>query len=166
MEKLIHDFGVGLFFWQILLFLALLFLLKKVAWKPILNAIEEREEGIRKSLQEAEKARKEMQNLTAHNEKIMKEARLERESLLKEARSIHDKTIEEAKQKAQEEYQRILADAKRDIETEKQAAIGELKKKVAELSVNIAEKLLKEKLSSDQAQISLIEKSLKEEDLN
>lgn len=166
MEKLIHDFGVGLFFWMIILFIALLFLLKKLAWKPILQAVEEREEGIRKSLEEAEKARKEMQNLTAHNEKVMKEARLEREAMLKEARAIYDKTVEESKEKARLEYQKILEDAKTDIEAEKQAAITEMKKKVAELSIDIAEKLLKKELSSEEAQLSLIEQSIKDEDLN
>ncbi len=166
MEKLIHDFGVGLFFWMIILFIALLFLLKKLAWKPILQAVEEREEGIRKSLEEAEKARKEMQNLTAHNEKVMKEARLEREAMLKEARAIYDKTVEESKEKARLEYQKILEDAKKDIEAEKQAAITEMKKKVAELSIDIAEKLLKKELSSEEAQLSLIEQSIKDEDLN
>ena len=88
MEKLIEDFSLGLFFWQTLLFLAFVFLLWKYAWKPILSAINDREEGIKDALAAAEEAKKEMQNVTADNEKLLKEARAEREILLKEAREI------------------------------------------------------------------------------
>ena len=90
MEKLINDFSVGLFFWQSLLFIALILLLKKFAWGPILTAVEEREDGITDALEAAEKAKAEMQALNADNERILAEARIERDALLKEAREIKE----------------------------------------------------------------------------
>ena len=94
MEKLLGEFSIGLFFWQTVLFVALLLLLRKFAWKPILNAINEREEGIKNALDSAEKAKREMVNLQADNEKLLKEARAEREAMLKEAREMKNKMIE------------------------------------------------------------------------
>ncbi len=101
MDKLINEFSIGLFFWQTVLFLALLFLLRKYAWKPILNALNDREEGIKNALDSAEKARQEMENLNADNERILKEARTERETMLKEAREMKAKMISDAKEEAQ-----------------------------------------------------------------
>ena len=166
MEKLINDFSFGLFFWQMILFLALLFLLRKFAWKPILNAVKKREEGIVDALASAENARKEMQNLTADNERILKEARSKREELLKEARTMRAQMIDEAKGDAQIEADKLIEKAKESIQTEKNAAIADLKNQVAELSVNIAEKLVKGELASDDKQASLIETMLKEAKLN
>jgi F-type H+-transporting ATPase subunit b len=166
MDKLLNDFSFGLFFWQTLLFLLLLFLLRKFAWKPILNAVKEREEGIEDALASAENARKEMQNLTADNERILKEARSERENLLKEARDMRTQMIEEAKGDAQLEADKLIAKAKESIETEKQAAIADLKNQVAELSVSIAEKLVKNELASNDKQSNLIETMLKDAKLN
>jgi F-type H+-transporting ATPase subunit b len=166
MDKLINDFSFGLFFWQTFLFLLLLFLLRKFAWKPILNAVKEREEGIENALASAENARKEMQNLTADNERILKEARNEREELLKEARTMRAQMIEEAKGDAQLEADKLVAKAKEGIETEKQAAIADLKNQVAELSVSIAEKLVKNELASTDKQSNLIETMLKDAKLN
>ena len=122
MEKLINDFSYGLFFWQSLLFIVLLLLLRKFAWNPILNAISEREEGIKNALEEAENARKEMQNLTADNERILKEARIERDTLLKEAREIKENIISEAKGAAQVEATKVIEQAQATIQAEKQAA--------------------------------------------
>ncbi len=166
MDKLISDFSLGLFFWQTILFIGLLFLLRYFAWKPILNAIKEREEGILNSLESAKNARKEMQNLTADNERILKEARNDREELLKEARTMREKMIDEAKGEAQVEANNLIAKAKESIETEKQAAIADLKKQVADLSIGIAEKLVKEELASKDKQVKLIETMLKDVKLN
>jgi F-type H+-transporting ATPase subunit b len=166
MEKLINDFSFGLFFWQSLLFLLLLFLLKKYAWKPILEALNNREEGIKNALEEADKARQEMVDLQSNNEKIIKEARAERDSLLKDARVIKDKMISEAKDEAKQQSNKIIEQAKSTIENEKLAAITELRNQVAELSIGIAEKIMKEELSNKDKQVKLIEKMLKEADLD
>jgi F-type H+-transporting ATPase subunit b len=166
MEKLINDFSFGLFFWQILIFVLLVWLLNKFAWKPILNAVNEREEGIRKALEEADKARQEMAELNASNEKILKEARAEREKMLKDAREIKESLISEAKDEAKMQADKIITQAKTTIENEKQAAIVELKKQVAELSVGIAEKVIKEELSNKDKQIKLIDKMLDEAAIN
>lgn len=160
MEKLINDFSFGLFFWQIILFGLLLILLKKYAWKPILDALNDREEGIKTALDEADRARQEMADLQSSNEKILKEARAERDSLLKDARVIKDKMISEAKDEASNQANKIIEQAKMTIQNEKQAAITELKNQVAELSIGIAEKVIKEELSNKDKQIDLIEKML------
>ena len=162
MEKLISDFSFGLFFWQTLLFVLLLFLLKKYAWKPILDALNSREEGIKNALEEAEKARQEMVDLKSNNEKILKEARAERDSLLKDARTMKENMISEAKEEAQAQASKIINQAKTTIENEKRAAITELRNQVAELSIGIAEKILKDELSEKDKQVELIEKMLQE----
>lgn len=166
MEKLINDFSFGLFFWQILILVLLVWLLNKFAWKPILNAVNEREDGIKKALEEADKARQEMAELNASNEKILKEARAEREKMLKDAREIKEALISEAKDEAKMQADKIITQAKTTIENEKQAAIVELKKQVAELSVGIAEKVIKEELSNKDKQIKLIDKMLDEAAIN
>jgi F-type H+-transporting ATPase subunit b len=153
---------IGLIFWTTIAFGILFFILSKYAWKPILGAINEREEGIKNSLASAEQARKEMQNLTADNERILKEARVERDALLKEAREIKESMIAEAKGEAQEQASKVIAQAKQTIEAEKQAAISELKSQVAELSVGIAEKVVRNELSDKNKQIKLVEEMLKE----
>lgn len=162
MDKLINDFSVGLFFWQIILFVVLLYLLKKFAWKPILNAINEREEGIKNALEEAENARKEMQNLNADNKRILKEARVERDTLLKEARAIKEKIILEATDEAQMKANKVVVQAQATIQAEKQAAIADLKNQVAELSIDIAEKVVRAELADKDKQIKLVEDMLKE----
>jgi len=162
MEKLINDFSFGLFFWQTLLFIILLFLLKKYAWKPILDALNSREEGIKNALDEAEKARQEMVDLKSNNEKIVKEARAERDAMLKDARSIKENMISEAKEEAKAQAGKIIEQAKATIENEKLAAITELRNQVAELSIGIAEKLIKDELSEKGKQVQLIEKMLQE----
>lgn len=162
MEKLLGEFSIGLFFWQTVLFLALLFLLKKYAWKPILNAVNEREEGIKNALKEAENARKEMQNLNADNERILKEARAQRDTLLKEAREMKEGIILEAKGEAQIQANKVVEQAQATIQAEKQAAISDLKNQVAELSIGIAEKVVRAELSDKEKQIKLVEEMLKE----
>jgi F-type H+-transporting ATPase subunit b len=162
MDKLIEQFSLGLFFWQLILFVALVLLLKKFAWKPILNAVNEREEGILKALESAENARKEMQNLTADNERILKEARIERDAMLKEAREMKDSIITEAKGEAHAQATKVIEQAKATIESEKHAAIAEIKNQVAELSLEIAEKVMRSELSDKNKQIKLVEEMLKE----
>ena len=162
MEKLLSEFSIGLFFWQTVIFVLLIFLLKKFAWKPILDAVNEREEGIRSALKSAEKAREEMASLQSDNEETLKKARLERDGLLKEAREIKQKLIEEAKNEANKEAKKIIIQAQETIESEKNAAIVDLKNQVANLSIEIAEKVLKEKLSEDKAQMTLVKELVKD----
>ena len=166
MEKLLEEFSLGLFFWQSLLFVGLLFLLKKYAWGPILSAVNEREEGIKSALSAAEKAKKEMENLQADNQKLLKEARAEREAMLKEARELKNKMIDDAKGEAKQEAAKLITMAQAAIETEKKAAISDLKSQVANLSISIAEKVLGEELSSNAKQEKLVKSMLDEADLN
>lgn len=166
MEKLINQFELGLFFWQVLIFVGLIFLLKKFAWKPILDAVNDREEGIKNALLSAENARKEMQNLQADNQRILQEARLERDNMLKEAREMKEKMVEDAKTEAQTQGQKMIDQAKVAIQSEKNAAMAELKLQVSTLSLSIAEKLLKEELSNKEAQTKLVEKLLGDVKLN
>ena len=166
MGKLLDDFSFGLFIWQVVIFVGLIFLLKKFAWKPILDAVNEREDGIKNALLSAENARKEMQNLQASNERILQEARLERDSLLKDAREIKEKMIADAKEEAQTQGLRMIEQAKASIESEKNAAMAELKSHVSSLSLEIAEKLLKDELSNKESQMKLVEKMLGDVKLN
>ncbi len=166
MEELFGQFSLGLFIMQTVLFLALIFLLKKFAWKPILDAVNEREEGIKNALLSAESAKKEMQNLKSDNEKLLAEARLERDSMIKEAREIKEKMINDAKTEAQVAGQKMIEQAKASIESEKNAALAELKSQVSTLSLDIAEKLLKDELSNKEAQTKLVEKMLGDVKLN
>ena len=165
MEKLLGEFSFGLFIWQTLIVVCLLLLLRKFAWNPILNAINDREQGIRSALQSAEDARAEMQNLQADNVRIMKEARAERDGLLKEARDIKQKIIDDAKDEAKTQAAQIMKQAQVAIESEKQSAVAELKQQVAFLSIEIAEKVTKETLSDDKKQTQLVEKLLKDVNL-
>lgn len=166
MEKLINDFSFGLFFWQIVIFVMLLILLRKFAWKPILNAVNEREQGIKTALDSAEKAKLEMQNLQADNEKLLQEARAERESMMKEAREIKTKMIADAKEEAKAEGDKMVANAQAAIESEKKSAIAELKQQVASLSLEIAEKVVKHELSDSDKQMKLVNEMLGEAKLN
>jgi F-type H+-transporting ATPase subunit b len=158
--------GLGLVFWTVITFLFLLVILKKFAWKPILGAVSDREESIKDALKSAEKAKLEMQNLQADNQKLLQEARMERESMLKEARDIKVKMIEDAKGEAQDQANKIIAQAQAAIESEKKAAIAELKTQVANLSIEIAEKVTREELSSNEKQLKLVESLLGETKFN
>ena len=166
MDKLINDFSFGLFIWQVLIFVGLIFLLKKFAWKPILDAVNDREEGIKNALLSAENARKEMQNLQADNQRILQEARLERDNMLKDAREMKEKMVTDAKNEAQVQGLKMIEQAKAAIEGEKNAAMAELKLQVSTLSLSIAEKLLKDELSNKEAQTKLVEKMLGDVKLN
>jgi len=138
----------GTIFWMLIIFGIVLFVLRKFAWKPILNALSEREESIAAALNTAEAARKEVEGLKADNEKVIVEARKEKDIILKEAREIKDKIVAEAKEKANLEGQKSIDQARQQIQAEKTAAISEIKKQVAELSVLIAEKVIKKELSN------------------
>ena len=158
--------GIGLVFWSVLIFGLFFLLLARFAWKPILSAVKARDEMIKGSLASAEKARKEMVKLQSDNEAILKKAREEREGILKEARDIRDKLIAEAKGKASEEAEKLVDKARAGIEREKAIALSEIKEHVANLSVEIASKILGEKLKQTGEHKKLIDAYLKEVDLN
>lgn len=158
--------GFGLVFWSIITFALLLIVLRKFAWKPILGAISDREEGIQNALEAADKARLEMENLKADNERILNEARLEREGMLKDARDIKNKMIADAKEEAQAEASKMISQAQAAIESEKKAAMAELKNQVAALSIDIAEKVVREELSNKDKQLELVESMLTDAKLN
>lgn len=147
----------GTIIWMIIIFGIVLFVLKKFAWKPILNALNEREESIATALNSAEEAKKEVAGLKADNEKIIAEARKEKDAILKEAREIKDKIVAEAKEKASQEAQKTIDQARQQIEAEKTAAINDIKKQVAELSVMIAEKVIKKQLAAKGEQEKMVE---------
>ena len=156
----------GLIFWTSITFLVLLFILKKFAWKPILGAVSEREKGIKDALASAVEARKEMENLQADNERILKEARAEREAMLKDARELKNKMIDDAKKDAKIEANKLITQAQAAIETEKKAAIADLKSQVAQISISIAEKVVREELSNTEKQEKLVESMLDNATLN
>ena len=158
--------GIGLIFWSTLFFLILLFVLGKFAWPAILSAVNARNESIRKALDAAEKAKEEMKKLQADNEKILEEARAERDALMKEARDMKDKLIAEAKDKASSEASRLIKAARDSIRAEQATAINDMKKQMAELSVSIAEKLIRLKLKEDKAQKDLVKNLIDEINLN
>jgi F-type H+-transporting ATPase subunit b len=166
MDKLINDFSFGLFFWQTLIFVGLILLLKKFAWKPILDAVNEREQGIKDALLSAKNAKQEMQNLKSDNEKLIAEARLERDAMMKEAREIKDKMINDAKTEAQAQGLKMIEQAKAAIQSEKNAAMADLKNQVSSLSIEIAEKVLKGELADKEAQTKLVAQLLGDAKLN
>jgi F-type H+-transporting ATPase subunit b len=165
MEKLISEFSLGLFVWQSLIFIGLLFLLRKYAWGPILNAVNERETSIKDALASAEAARSEMENLQSDNQRILKEARAEKEALLKEARTTRAELINSAKEEAQAEAEKILSQAQEAIQNEKRAALTELKEQVGSLAMGIAEKVLQKELDNKDKQVQLIDQLLQDADL-
>ena len=153
--------ALGLIFWTTVVFVLLLLLLKKFAWKPILSAVEERNSLINDSLQAAEKARDEMSELNSNNEKIIAQAKLDRDTLLKEAREMKSQIISQAKDQAALEAEKLVNSAKEQISNEKMKALTELKNHVAELSIEMAEKVLSNELSDASKQKELINRSLK-----
>lgn len=166
MDKLLGEFSIGLFFWQTVLFLALLFLLRKFAWKPILDAVNEREDKISGSLEEAEKMKVEMAALKASNEDLLKEARAERDLMIKDAKETASKMIEEAKEKAKVEGSKLLSSANESINAEKAAAITELKTQVAAFSIEIAEQIVRTELSSADKQKAMADKMAEDINMN
>lgn len=158
--------AVGTLFWSTLIFLLFFLILTKFAWKPILAAVKARDEMIKSSLESAEKAKEDMLKLQSDNEAILRKAREEREVILKEAREVRDKLIGEAKGKASEEAEKIIEKARAGIESEKRKALSDIREQVATISVDIASKLLGEKLKQTGEQEKLIDSYLKEIDFN
>ncbi|MGE4586391.1 MAG: F0F1 ATP synthase subunit B [Mangrovibacterium sp.] len=152
----------GTIFWMVIIFGIALLILKKFAWKPILNALKDRENSIASALSSAEQARREMENLKAGNEKILAEARKEKEGIISEAREVKDRMLAEAKKQAAREGQKLIESARRQINAEKEAAISEMKKQVVELSVLAAGKAIERELKDTAGQEELVNELLNE----
>lgn len=164
MELLVPE--IGLVILQTIAFLLLMFLLAKFAWKPVLAAIKEREQSIDEALNKAELAKQEMTRLTAQNEELMKEARSERDRILKEAKTLKDNILHEAKNQAHIEGVKLIEKAKIEIENQKKAALAELKSQVSTLSIDIAERILRNQLTDKAKQQDLVASLLKDVELN
>ena len=158
--------SIGNIFWTTVVFLILVILLGKFAWKPILSAINTRETNIVDALNQVKLAKAEMENLKADNERIIREAKIERDAILKEAREIKDKIVGEAKDTAKTEGDKMIEQARQTINAEKNAAMADIKSQIGELSVNIAESILKQKLDNNDAQNQLVENILNKSNLN
>ena len=156
----------GLIFWMSISFLIVVFLMRKFAWGPILSSLKERETSISDALNAAKKAKEEVANMTAENERILQEARNERDVLLREAREAKDQIINESRAKAQVEGDRLITLAREAITNEKMAAITDLKNQVAYLSIEIAEKMIRQKLSNDEQQKAIVQEMLKDVKMN
>ena len=163
---LLENFSSGLFIIQSVVFIILLLVLRKFAWKPIMDAVNEREGTIIDSLNQAKLAKQEVQNLKAENEIIIREAKMERDNILKEAREIKDRIVGEAKDLAKAEGDKMIEQARQSIQAEKAAAMSEIKNQIGVLSVTIAESILKQKLDNDGAQNALVENILNKSNLN
>jgi F-type H+-transporting ATPase subunit b len=158
--------GTGLILWQAFVFILLFFLLSKLAWKPILASLKERESSIQTALETAEKARAEMAKLTADNDKLLREAREERDRILREAREAANRLKDDIQAEAKKSAEKIIDDARAAINIEKQAAMKEVKVQVAMFSLQVAEKLMKKNLAGDKEQKDLVEGYIKELKLN
>lgn len=158
--------GIGLIFWTLVTFLLVLFLLKKFAWGPISDALTQRESFIEDSLKAAESAKTEMANLKAENERLLDEAKVERDRIIKEANATSKRIVEEANAEASKEAQKRVEEARIAIQTEKQAALAEVKTQVASLSVQIAEKLMRQELKNEAAQKALVQDYIKDLKVN
>jgi F-type H+-transporting ATPase subunit b len=158
--------ALGLVFWTTIAFLLLLFVLKKFAWTPILDAVKQRELDIEVALQQAEKAKAEMAKLTADNEKLLAAAKEERALILKEAKVVGEKLVEEAREKAKVEANKLLADAKAEITTQKLAAITEVKNQVGVLAIELSEKIMRKELAGKDEQQKYAAQLLAETKLN
>lgn len=163
---LLENFSSGLFIIQSVVFIILLLVLRKFAWKPIMDALNEREGTIVDSLNQAKLARQEVQNLKAENENIIREAKIERDNILKEAKEIKERIVGDAKNVAQTEADKIIEQARQSIQAEKTAAMADIKNQIGALSVTIAESILKQKLDNDGAQNALVENILNKSNLN
>ncbi len=152
--------GIGLIFWMTLAFGLLLFILGKFVWPPVMRALNDREQAIEQALHEADKARKEMEGLRFSNEQLLREAKDERDALLRDARKVRETIIEGARVKANEEANRIIENATERIHFEKMAAITELKNQIANLSIEIAEKVLGQELSNPEKDKAIVQKSI------
>lgn len=157
---------LGLFFWTLIAFLAVFFILKKFAWKPILKALTERETGIAQAIASADRVKAEMAKMQSENEKLMQQAREERSAMLKEAKDTRDRMVNEAKDQARIEANKIIADANQQIQQQKMAAITDVKNQIGILAIEVAEKVLRQQLSTDSAQTSYANQLAQEINLN
>lgn len=153
---------IGLVFWATVSFLILLAILGKFAWTPILVAINERERFIEDALLKAEAAKEEMSRLTDENDALLKQARAERDVILSEAKKLKDQIITDAKDAAHTEGARMIELARVEINNQKAIAMADVKNQVATLSIEIAEKVLKQQLADQQKQDELVSQLLKE----
>ena len=166
MEKLINEFSSGLFFWQLILFVGLIFLLRKFAWKPILVAVNEREKTIMDSLNSAKEVQKEMESLQTENKKILQEARAESDVMLNQSKQFGKEIIDQAKADAKVEAEKIIVQAKQSIDNEKRAAMNEIKNQVANLSVEIASKVIDKEMKKNNNHEDYINKLLEDQSKN
>jgi F-type H+-transporting ATPase subunit b len=164
MELLTPKFG--LFFWALLIFLILIMLLKKYAWKPIMASIQEREDGIQKSIDEAKKVREEMASMKSENENLLAAARAEREGMLKEARTMGEEIVAKSRLDAEKEYKRMVEKALEEIRSEKMRALTDVKNQVAQLSIEVAERILRQELSNTKVQEDVVNKFVNDLNLN
>lgn len=158
--------GSGLIVWQLVIFIGLFLLLAKYAWSPILGSLKERETSIQQALDAAEKAKAEMASLKSDNENLLKEARQERDKILKEAREAGNRLHDQAQADAKKTADKMIEDAKAIIQSEKNAALRDVREQVASFSLEIAEKLLKKNLSNDKAQKDLVDGYVKDLKMN
>ncbi len=155
---------LGLFFWTLIAFLAVFFILRKYAWKPILNSLGEREKGIADSIATAERVKGEMSQLKSENEKLLAQAREERTTMLREAKEMKDKIVNDAKEQAKEEANKIIVDAQHQIQQQKMAALTEVKNEIGSLAIEVAEKILRKQLNASEGQeayMSMMAKDIK-----
>ena len=162
MEQLINDFSPGLFVMQALILLIIIFLMKKFAWKPILASLDARESEIKDAIESAKKAKEELAKLTTDKEALIKEAQLEKDTILKEAQATSTKIVDDAKETAKAEGAKLIEAAKASIETERKAAIADIKQTSAALAIEIAEKVIKNELKDKKAQEAIISSYLQE----
>lgn len=153
---------MGLMFWTLLIFLILLFLLRKFAWKPIVTALKEREESIEKALNEARTAREEIETLKLENDKILTQAKLERDAMLRQAKELGDSIVNQAKENAHKEGKQILSETRELVKKEKEQAMLELKNEIGDLVIKTASKVIRQELKSNDQQKKIIEESLKD----
>ena len=164
MELITPDFG--LFFWMVISFGILLFILKKYAWKPILSALKERERTIQERLDIAKKAKKELAEIEFGNEKIIALAKMERANILKEAQNKKKEIIEEARKDARKQADKIMEENHKKIQSQKEEAMEDIKNQISALSIDIAEKILKQKLAEDKAQKEYIKELVDKIEIN
>ena len=157
---------LGLFVWALIIFVMLVLLLSKFAWKPIMKAIHEREDGIQKSIDEAKKVREEMASMKAENETLLAQARAEREGMLKEARTMGEEIVAKSRQDAEKEYKRMVEKALEDIRSEKMRALTDVKNQLAQLSIEVAERILRQELTNTKVQEDVVDKFVSDLNLN
>ena len=153
---------LGLLFWMLLAFLVVFFVVAKFGFPAIIGMVEDRKRYIDESLQKAHEASERLANIQKEGESMLQEARQKQAQILKEAAETRDAIVAQAQEKAREEGNRLISEAKGEIESQKQAAISEIRAQVAELSVKVAEKILRKELSSDAKQMETIDRLLDE----